>query len=389
MRELVSFPDRDEWWPQFETGEVGRFYFTFSGPLVFDDPAYEIKFDVTVDADNPADGIPGPFNPGFLSKDIVINRAVLDAFKPSLNGVISTYTQYAEVLDHVLSGTGASALVYKDGYGNPIVNRIGIHSDENRSLGLDGSYVEISNISANVPAGGLVMDAEFGRRGSGMTLSFEPFQVYEDGDNDDGIEVSFGFSVNGAAPTTHSFDRTYVNNLFGKDTGKVETAEEMVILLESLLLPDWPGIVIEATPSGDVVVKSDETLDRRAGSDTRISFSNIVVSNEPLPTENFLEIDIAENPGKVAAYINYIEAATARVITGSAMLGALQARIEQQAEFTNKLMASIDQGIGRLVDADMNEESTRLKALQTQQQLAIQSLSIANTSADSIMELFR
>jgi flagellin len=37
----------------------------------------------------------------------------------------------------------------------------------------------------------------------------------------------------------------------------------------------------------------------------------------------------------------------------------------------------------------MNEESTRLKALQTQQQLGIQALSIANSSAEGILTLFR
>jgi flagellin len=37
----------------------------------------------------------------------------------------------------------------------------------------------------------------------------------------------------------------------------------------------------------------------------------------------------------------------------------------------------------------MNEASTRLKALQTQEWLALQSLQIANTSADNIMQLFR
>ena len=42
-----------------------------------------------------------------------------------------------------------------------------------------------------------------------------------------------------------------------------------------------------------------------------------------------------------------------------------------------------------LVDADMNEESTKLKALQTQQQLGIQSLSIANSNSENILSLFR
>jgi flagellin len=45
-------------------------------------------------------------------------------------------------------------------------------------------------------------------------------------------------------------------------------------------------------------------------------------------------------------------------------------------------------GVGSLVDADMNQESTRLQALQVQQQLGIQSLSIANQSAQAILKLF-
>ena len=46
-------------------------------------------------------------------------------------------------------------------------------------------------------------------------------------------------------------------------------------------------------------------------------------------------------------------------------------------------------GIGQLVDADMNEESTRLQALQVKQQLGVQALGIANSSSQSILSLFR
>ena len=52
-------------------------------------------------------------------------------------------------------------------------------------------------------------------------------------------------------------------------------------------------------------------------------------------------------------------------------------------------MDAIDRGVGQLVDADMNEESTRLQALQVQQQLGIQALRIANSSSQSILSLFR
>ncbi|MBM7323300.1 flagellin, partial [Agrobacterium pusense] len=69
--------------------------------------------------------------------------------------------------------------------------------------------------------------------------------------------------------------------------------------------------------------------------------------------------------------------------------GSVKMRIELQENFVNKLTDSLDKGIGRLVDAEMNEESTKLKALQTQQQLAVQALSIANNDSQSILSLFR
>ncbi|WLR93132.1 flagellin N-terminal helical domain-containing protein [Shinella zoogloeoides] len=80
-----------------------------------------------------------------------------------------------------------------------------------------------------------------------------------------------------------------------------------------------------------------------------------------------------------------LEAATG----AAADMGSVAMRLDLQEDFVNKLSDSIDSGIGRLVDADMNEESTRLKALQTQQQLGIQSLSIANSASENILTLFR
>jgi flagellin len=84
-----------------------------------------------------------------------------------------------------------------------------------------------------------------------------------------------------------------------------------------------------------------------------------------------------------------VDMALESVVSSSAKLGSIAMRIDMQEEFVTNLTDSIDSGIGRLVDADMNEESTRLKALQTQQQLAIQSLSIANSASESILTLFR
>ena len=69
--------------------------------------------------------------------------------------------------------------------------------------------------------------------------------------------------------------------------------------------------------------------------------------------------------------------------------GAAKKRIDMQKSFTTSLMDSIERGVGQLVDADMNKESTRLQALQVQQQLGIQALSIANSSAQNVLALFK
>jgi flagellin len=87
--------------------------------------------------------------------------------------------------------------------------------------------------------------------------------------------------------------------------------------------------------------------------------------------------------------ISAVDAMLQNITSSAATLGATNARIEMQDEFAQDLMDVIDKGVGRLVDADMNEESTRLKALQTQQQLGVQALSIANSESENILSLFR
>ncbi|MEM8972814.1 MAG: flagellin [Pseudomonadota bacterium] len=88
-------------------------------------------------------------------------------------------------------------------------------------------------------------------------------------------------------------------------------------------------------------------------------------------------------------YIQAVDRAIGEMTTAATNLGAAQSRIDMQASFISELSDSIDRGISALVDADMNEESTRLQALQVQQQLGIQALSIANSSSQNILSLFR
>ena len=93
--------------------------------------------------------------------------------------------------------------------------------------------------------------------------------------------------------------------------------------------------------------------------------------------------------GQIQTALTNVESALKAMTSAGAQLGSISKRIELQENFVSALSDSIDSGVGRLVDANMEEESSKLSALQTQQQLAVQSLSIANSSSQTILTLFR
>jgi flagellin len=87
--------------------------------------------------------------------------------------------------------------------------------------------------------------------------------------------------------------------------------------------------------------------------------------------------------------ITWVDSAMTQMTISAANLGAVKQRVTLQRDFVSSLMDAITRGVGALVDADMNEESTKLQALQVQQQLGVQSLSIANQNSQNILSLFR
>ncbi|MFY7854401.1 MAG: flagellin [Brevundimonas sp.] len=70
-------------------------------------------------------------------------------------------------------------------------------------------------------------------------------------------------------------------------------------------------------------------------------------------------------------------------------IGAQAKQIQAHNTFVSKLTDTLESGIGNLVDADLAKESARLQALQVQQQLGAQALSIANQAPQIILSLFR
>jgi flagellin len=87
--------------------------------------------------------------------------------------------------------------------------------------------------------------------------------------------------------------------------------------------------------------------------------------------------------------LNDVAQALSAVTNYAALIGATQDRMTTAATFNTALMTNYANGVSGMVDADMNTASTRLQALQTQEQLGIQSLSIANQNAQLILKLFQ
>lgn len=139
------------------------------------------------------------------------------------------------------------------------------------------------------------------------------------------------------------------------------------------------------TAGGDITVLS--SLDRdNAGA---VTASNITVSSVDFEANLTLTTVDVTDATNAEASIDDIEALIQTAVDGAAALGASASRIEKQSEFVTKVTDAMKSGIGSLVDTDMEEASARLKALQTQQQLGVQALSIANSAPQTLQQLFR
>lgn len=99
-------------------------------------------------------------------------------------------------------------------------------------------------------------------------------------------------------------------------------------------------------------------------------------------------IDVSTGLGASSALAT-IETLIGTAIDAGASFGSVEGRINTQADFTNSLADSLKSGVGAMVDANMEEASARLQALQVQQQLGVQALSIANRAPQSLLSLFR
>jgi len=123
-----------------------------------------------------------------------------------------------------------------------------------------------------------------------------------------------------------------------------------------------------------------------------VSFGVSVTTTPPagLLTQNGVDLtNMTTSAATAGTQLTAVEAALSAVTNYAAVIGSTQVRMTSSNELNKAITTNYANGVSALVDADMNTASTRLQALQTQQQLGIQSLSIANQSSQLILKLFQ
>jgi len=170
----------------------------------------------------------------------------------------------------------------------------------------------------------------------------------------------------------------------GKITADVTELTNQVNSIVSASQFNGANLLNSAGNAGITVLSS---LDRDAAG--AVTASNITVASVDFEANiDLSDIDVSSASAADGSLAN-IETHIQTAVDGAAALGASAKRISDQNEFVGKVMDAMKSGIGALVDADMEEASARLQALQVQQQLATQSLSIANQAPQAILSLFR
>ncbi len=130
------------------------------------------------------------------------------------------------------------------------------------------------------------------------------------------------------------------------------------------------------------------TLTNNTGAALTVTSANASAGTAGGGLAGLAAIDVSTDAGAETA-LNSIEGLLQTAINASADFGSSQTRIDIQNEFVTSLVDSMKLGISALTDTDMEEASARLQALQVQQQLGVQALSIANQGPQALLSLFR
>lgn len=363
-------------------------YHEFTAPLTWTSGA-TITFDVLLDGSDPLTGHAYP--------SVEISEATVLAALGTTT--IANGSEFGQVLQQALSDFGVPATASGSEYLTPSDPDYESWFRITSSDTADPIYssVAITGLVSTLP-GGVAFGLEntgsrnHNRNASDVVVFTESFVL------DALTDFTFDLEINDGPAQAYQVTEADVNAVLGQSNGVVSSAAEWANVLQqtigaqagltftTTIVSTWNADTGSNVLVPAVGVEVDTAIHPERGSKSALRFSN--VGGDDLSFD-FLDIDVTNPAMDLDTLIFGVNVMLEKTISAAATLGALKSRIALQTSFNEKLMAKTDTGIGRLVDADMNEASARLRALQAQEQLALQTLSIANTRGEEIVQLFR
>lgn len=296
-------------------------------------------------------------------------NADVTALKDQINAVVSA-AQFNGL--NLVDGSSATASILSS-------------LDRDSSGGVSASSITVT--AQNLSSGAYAANDIFGSSGgvpstNGDTVSLS----LDNGGGNDTITID-----DSAAAAFAAGDRV-VLNVGGQEVSYTVTADDAAATTTSDI------VAVGLKNAIDQLGIAGLTVDYDSGTAGTLDFTN-AGADDLTVTGQFVNagsgglgamsgIDVSTSVGATSALAT-VETLINTAISASAAFGSVEGRIETQANFISKLTDSMTSGIGAMVDADMEEASARLQALQVQQQLGVQSLSIANQSPQSLLSLFR
>tara|TARA_R100001039_G_scaffold37301_1_gene35529 strand:+ start:80 stop:1036 length:957 start_codon:yes stop_codon:yes gene_type:complete len=210
--------------------------------------------------------------------------------------------------------------------------------------------------------------------------------VISDGDTID-VTLAGGTITAGDTFTINVGDAEYTYTAVDGDTNN-DVAAGLKTLIDAGSISD---LVVTVTDAGDPTSDAATISLEADGGDVNVSLAGLGSQNAAVAAGGLgaiADLSVATAEDATTA-LNTIEDLLDTAINAATSFGSAQTQIEGQGEFVQTLIDSMTSGIGAMVDADIEAASAKLQALQVQQQLGVQALSIANSNPQTLLSLFR
>jgi len=176
------------------------------------------------------------------------------------------------------------------------------------------------------------------------------------------------------------------------DGGIATASREQYELQYTLLTNQISDFIDDAYYNGRTLLSTDAAVNggdiSAIRNESGEQFTINAVDGETLKLTNVPPADAAAAAAFIVAGGDF-DLIDAEVSSALNNFGAQMQYVDNQLVYNSKKIDAMEDGLGALVDADLAKESSKLQALQTRQQLGVQTLGIANQGPQVLLSLFR